>query len=309
MNTSCLEHCLTEDQRGQFERLGYLTIPSAVPTDRLRRIDQLCDQMLAEKRAAGLDEHTAFSQGDVVGADQAVVEMIDCATTFPKVWGILGWNIYLYHSHLDVTPPANPQRDPYEPTVAWHQDSLRVNDEIESSPRPRLSLKIGYFVSDVSEPDRGNTLIVPGSHLHDEIDVPPDGRSNPPGAEPVCVPAGSALIIDRRVWHSRSVNHSAITRKVLWMGYSYRWLRPKDEMTVEHLYPQLTPIQRQILGDRESNNGYYAPTDDDVPLLDWLRAQNAEDTARSSSRHRQSYRPDIANLIVSTPQGAAGREA
>ena len=66
------------------------------------------------------------------------------------MWGILGWNIYLYHSHLDVTPLENARHQEW--SVAWHQDSMRVNDEIESNPRPRLSLKIGYYLTDVSQP-------------------------------------------------------------------------------------------------------------------------------------------------------------
>ena len=109
-----------------------------------------------------------------------------------------------------------------------------------------MSLKIGFYLTDVAQPDRGNTLIVPGSHLLDEIDCLPDGVSNPQGAEPVCVKPGTALIIDRRIWHSRSPNLCNQTRKVVWYGYGYRWLRPKDQMTVSHLYPQLDPIRRQF---------------------------------------------------------------
>ena len=305
MDSACLDHRLTEGERRQFDDQGYLVVRDAVSSDRSKRISEVCDRLLESRRKAGLGPHKAFSHGDIVGYDPVFVEMIDCPATFPKVWGILGWNIYLYHSHLDVTPTADPTHCPDEPNVAWHQDSLRVNDEIESSPRPRLSLKIGYFISDVSEPGRGNTLIVPGSHLQDEIDVPADGRSNPPGAEPLCVPPGSAVLIDRRLWHSRSINVSDLTRKVLWMGYGYRWLRPKDEMTVAHLYPRLDAIQRQILGDRVSNNGMYAPTEEDVPLRAWLREVCPADAAWSHANQRQSFRPDMPNAISTDESGVS----
>ena len=72
---------------------------------------------------------------------------------------------------------------------------MRVNDEIESDPRPRLSIKLGYDRTDVSEPGRGNTLIVPGSHLQNEIDLEQDGQSIPDEAEPVCVRPGGADIV------------------------------------------------------------------------------------------------------------------
>ena len=43
--------------------------------------------------------------------------------------------------------------------VEWHPDSGRVNIELETDPRPRLSLKVAYFLTDVSEPGRGNFYI------------------------------------------------------------------------------------------------------------------------------------------------------
>jgi ectoine hydroxylase-related dioxygenase (phytanoyl-CoA dioxygenase family) len=52
-------------------------------------------------------------------------------------------------------------------TVAWHQDSMRVNEELEYHPRPRLSLKVGYYLTDTRRADWGNTLLLPGSHQTD----------------------------------------------------------------------------------------------------------------------------------------------
>ena len=67
----------------------------------------------------------------------------------PLVWSILGWNVHIYHSHLDVHPPlAAPKPDWWH----WHQDGGRQNRELETDPRPRLSVKLAYWLSDVSEP-------------------------------------------------------------------------------------------------------------------------------------------------------------
>jgi ectoine hydroxylase len=38
----------------------------------------------------------------------------------------------------------------------WHQDGGRQNREIETTPRSRLSVKLAYWLSDVSEPGSGN---------------------------------------------------------------------------------------------------------------------------------------------------------
>lgn len=100
---------------------------------------------------------------------------------------------------------------------------------------------------------------------------PESGIGQLEGAIPVCVKPGTAVFFDRRLWHAASPNWSDITRKVLFYGYGYRWIRTKDDMTVQDLYPKCDPIQRQLLGDGINCNGYYTPTDEEVPLKIWLK--------------------------------------
>lgn len=283
MDPQCVANRLTDEQREQFQTQGYLIVPRALDEATCAKLIDVLDRVDARERSPE-QQGKLLSVPNIVQEDEALVDLIDCPATFPKVWGILGWNIYLYHSHLDVTPTENVTAQQW--SVAWHQDSMRVNDELESVPRPRLSLKVGYYLTDVSESDRGNTLVVPGSHLANEIECPQDGYSSPEGAIPVCAPAGSAVLLDRRTWHSRSANRSHIARKVIWYGYSYRWLRPKDAMTVEHLYSQLDPIRRQLLGDGQSANGVYDPTAEDVPLRGWL--EKHDPAAAGPSPHGQA---------------------
>ncbi len=288
MNPECIVNCLTPDEREAFNSTGYLIVKNAIDEATLGRLLEAVERVDARERTEENGDKL-LSVTNIIHEDTAFVDLIDWPTVFPKVWGILGWNIYSYHSHLDVTSPADPSTMTWQ--VAWHQDSMRVNDEIECSPRPRLSLKVGFYLTDVSQPERGNTLVVPGSHLLDEIDLPQDGVSNPAGAEPLCLEPGTAVLLDRRVWHSRSPNFSDLTRKVIWYGYSYRWLRAKDAMTVAHLYPDLDPIRRQILGDGLSANGVYDPLDGDVPLRDWLRTHCPGDADWSHHGRSQSRPP------------------
>lgn len=288
MNPDCLQHALTADERQAFDSDGYIVVKDALQTDEVAHLTDVVDRIDQRDRAVG-QEDKLLSVTNVLHEDEAFLNLVDCPTTFPRVWSILGWNIYVYHSHMDVTPPAN--LDTATWSVAWHQDSMRVNDEIETHPRPRLSLKVGFFLSDCSEPGRGNTLVVPGSHTQDEIELPQDGQSNPDGAEPVLLTPGSAIIIDRRVWHSRSMNTSDITRKVIWLGYSYRWLKPKDEMTVGHLLADADPVRRQLLGGGQSANGVYDPSDDDVPLRTWLQEHSPEDGAWTKHARPQARPP------------------
>ena len=66
-------------------------------------------------------------------------------------------------------------------------------------------------------------------------------------------------------------NRPNVTRKGLFYGYGFRWIRPKDDMTIpQSLLDRSDPVRRQLLGDGTCGNGYYSPTDEDVPLKVWL---------------------------------------
>ena len=102
---------------------------------------------------------------------------------------------------------------------------------------------------------------MPGSHQSIELKMPQDNVSDPESALAVRVPPGTAVFVDRRLWHSASPNYSNITRKVLFYGYSYRWLRPRDDMTIGHLIDQCDPIRQQLLGTSTGGMGYTSPQD------------------------------------------------
>ena len=153
--------------------------------------------------------------------------------------------------------------------LGFHQGSGRVNRNTEVSPGPRISLKIGYFLSDVPEEVRGNFYVVPGGHLEGNLQKYED--KNPDGCIPVCVNRGDAIFFDRRLWHTRSYNHSSIVHKVLFYGYGYRWIRTKNDTTIRpDFFLACDPMRRHLLGDGTNCNGYFTPKDEDVPLKVWL---------------------------------------
>ncbi len=272
MDISCLQYRLTEEERKTFDEKGMLIIENALSPGQVSELTQAVDRLHERELSKGFDPGNTLFYPNFIPEDPLFLELVDYGKIVPKVWGLLGWNIYLYHAHLIVTPPLGREKD--DKTFGWHQDSGRVNLEIESHPRPRLSLKVAYFLSDVSEPGRGNFWVIPGSHLNDTLDRPPNGIGQPEGAVPVCVKPGTAVLFDRRLWHAASPNWSDITRKVLFYGYGYRWLRTKDDMTVQQLWEHSDPIRRQLLGYGTNCNGFYSPTDADVPLKVWLQEHN-----------------------------------
>jgi ectoine hydroxylase len=274
VNTSCLNYSLTEDERRTFNETGYLILENALSPEQVAELTAKTDLINERKIGEGHDPRTAMFYPNFIPDDDAFLDLVDYEKVLPKVWGLLGWNIYLYHAHMIVTPPL--KQDKNDNTFGWHQDSGRVNFEMESHPRPRLSLKVAYFLSDTSEADRGNFWIVPGSHLNDKLELPTNRQGQPEGAIPICVKPGTAVFFDRRLWHAGTPNWSDMTRKVLFYGYGYRWIRTKDDMTVQHLWEKSDPIRRQLLGASVNCNGHYTPTDADVPLRVWLRENQPE---------------------------------
>lgn len=275
MNPGCLKHKLTAQERQTFNDTGYLIVEDALSPEQVSALTAATDRIHKRRLGEGHDPGEALFYPDFIPENDLFLDLVDYERIFPKVWGILGWNIYLYHGHLIVTPPTGKSID--DKTLGWHQDSGRVNVEIESHPRPRLSFKVAYFLSDCSEPGRGNFWIIPGSHLHDTIDIPQAGSGQPAGAIPVQVKPGAAVFFDRRLWHAASPNWSTVTRKVLFYGYGYRWIRTKDNMTVQELWERSDPIRRQLLGDGLNCNGHFTPKDGDVPLRTWLKEHSPEE--------------------------------
>ena len=271
MDPSCLEHRLTKDEHRRFERDGYIVIEEALSSEYLADLTIAVDEVEAEhRRQHSVDPGATINPFDFVGRSELFWNLVDWPRTFPKVWGILGWHIQLYHSHIMIVPPASMEAEPKR--MNWHQDSSRLNWDLETDPRPRVSVKVGYFLTDTTAPETGNVFVIPGSHLRNVLELPDDGLSEPPGAVPLTVGAGSAIIFARRVWHASGRNLSSLTRRVLYYGYSYRWLKPRDDMTVDHLLADADPIRRQLLGAAPTGNyGFTSPQDEDVPLRDWIR--------------------------------------
>lgn len=277
MDPTCLNYCLTEEERRTFEEKGFFIVEDVLPPQLVKDAEAVVDRIDARHRAENnVGPHDRVNLLDFIGKDEVFLELLDWPKTFSKVWGILGWNIQLYHTHLAVTPPGPPGETPARKRLGWHQDSGRLNMDLETNPRPRVSLKVAFFLTDTRELGRANFYVIPGSHLQNKVAFPADGVSDPAEATPVRVPAGSAVFFDRRIWHAPSSNTSSVTRKALFYGYSYRWLRPRDNMTVSHYMDRCDPIRRQLLGASTGGFGYTSPSDADVPLKAWIKEHLGE---------------------------------
>ena len=281
MNVDCLQHLLTEDERRKFDSDGYFVVKHALAPDAVATIIETIDSLYGGGSFDASGDPSIANRVDHVGfmhMSPEFVDLIDHPRTFPKVWGILGWNIYSYSNHLVITPPVAGRYDPDGPTFRFHQDSGRVTLDMPELDVPaRLSLKVGFFLSDASEPGSGNIWVVPSSHLARSIEVPAAGVGQPEGALPVRANAGDAILFDRRIWHAATPNYVQSVRRFLVYGYGYRWIRIKGDFDIpEAMLRDADPVRRQLLGYSQSEGHRYGPAAEDVPLREWLREHQPE---------------------------------
>jgi ectoine hydroxylase-related dioxygenase (phytanoyl-CoA dioxygenase family) len=235
-----------------FERDGYVVVEGALARPTVARLTEAVDRVWAEERPDGRALHLL----GFVGRDPAFIDLVHHPKTFPLVHGVLGWNIYVYHCHLDVHPPLH---EP--PRWRWHQDGGRRTSSL--SRRGPACRSRSRTSSPTSRRRRRALRVIPGSHRRETLakDCEPDEST------PLMVGAGSAVVFDRRLWHARGDNVSERTRKALFYGYTYRWIRPRDDLGLgAQDLAGLDPVRRQLLGAGTSAIGYWIPTEEDVPL-------------------------------------------
>ena len=112
-----MEHVLSTAERERFEADGFLLLGNVLDADPLERVRAAAAHEDARFRAgAGITAHHVLNLHDLVGRDPLWLELLDWPTTFPKVWGVLGWSSDA-NSYFDPTDEDAPLR-------AWIRDHL-----------------------------------------------------------------------------------------------------------------------------------------------------------------------------------------
>lgn len=270
MDLSSLSHCITQEEVAAFRERGFLILKEALAAPSVTRLLDGIERFGASVPPNKTSSY--YNYADVLGLDEAFLEAIDHPTVFPKIWGLLGFNIQINHSHINVDVPA-----PDEAAFAWHRDGAIATWDL-APPIPLFGVKVGFLLTDLDSEGCGNTFLIPGSHRTLDRPLPQHG-TRPHDAEAVVGPPGTVLIMDPRILHCRGPNRSARTRKILFLQYGFRWLRPLDAMRVDGLRERVTdPIRRQLLGFDTTENaarrlGTWYPRDADVPLRAFLLEQ------------------------------------
>ncbi len=264
---------LSLDQRTRFDADGYLIIRSALSAAQQRELVTASDRLIASDRQLDRQSDGGNYDGfrNVVGCDAAFTQLLTHTATVPLVAQLLSPNLQLHTSHLIYKHPEPAGTDPQKLSPGWHRDINTVPQDLGWQGNQRLEIKVAYYLSDARPPASGVTMVARGSNLWTQ---PPqfDADGNPPGMVLPDLAPGDALLFENRTYHAARVNTSAVTRKCVMFGYSYRWLRPDDWLEqAPELLERLDDLGRELLSPTRHRDaqGRFSPGADRHALRDW----------------------------------------
>jgi ectoine hydroxylase-related dioxygenase (phytanoyl-CoA dioxygenase family) len=263
---------LTAAQKDFFEEQGYLVIPNALSSREIERFTALVDKIDCKARQERELTPDAFVEvRNAIAHEHALLELLDWPAAFPLVAELMGPSLQLNTSHVMIRPPQPSGTAASFKAIDWHRDGCEEVYPVHGT-FPWIYTKIGYFLTDLSRPDMGNLRVIPGSHKRAERPAKSSDGADPQGAIQVLTKPGDAVIFQQRLWHAVGPNFSNTVRKNIYMGYCYRWVKPLDYVTQSpELIAKGTPIQKQLLGDCQSEMTFWKPKEEEVPLRAWVK--------------------------------------
>jgi ectoine hydroxylase-related dioxygenase (phytanoyl-CoA dioxygenase family) len=264
------------ERMAQMDRDGWLLLRNVLSPDRVAAINAAVDEVIAQEPGA-----VAYNIFRAVERHPLIADLMEEPSPLALVVNHLGYNLQLHSSVLSVRRPVSGgggvnfegkgrSGGGRHVSLNWHRDG-----PAPQFPRVETySAKVCFILSDMSEPGRGNTKVIPGSHLRPDFrpDLG-DPRRNVEGEIEVCGAPGDAFLFTQNIWHAAAPNESGVERRLIFIGYSAFWARPVDrDGPMPSLLPGATPIRRQLVGDiGESPTSRYVPTDELMPLSRYWR--------------------------------------
>jgi ectoine hydroxylase len=280
---------LTTRQRRQFDEDGFLIRHGVLSRHEIAGLNRVADRL--HKRYGG-DAHTGrLELRNSVALHGALLRMADHPVLLPSVVELLGPDIKIRTSELDIRPPlaaprggADIGRDRWGEPEQWHIDGPIYGYPDVDGRLAMMEVRVGYYLTDLRSPNSGCLCVVRGSHRFDyRLLADPAFRVPPSAIVRVEVPQGSAILFRTGVWHCATPNLSDRTRKVLYYAYTYRWVQSSDYVSqTAALIRRCTRIQRQLLGGvvtpsrnplgdapGRPSSFYWFTRPTDIPLLAW----------------------------------------
>jgi ectoine hydroxylase-related dioxygenase (phytanoyl-CoA dioxygenase family) len=262
----------------QFDDEGYLIVREVLDPETVDRLIEVSDRLIASDRRENRQlSHNSLYDGfrNCIAIDDAFIPLLTQQRILSAVVQLLGAHLQLMTSHLIYKHPDPPGTPDTVRSPGWHRDYANAT-KVLGNGVPRILLKCAYYLTDLSEPNSGATLVVPGSNqLLKPIEIPA-GQTDPAGTLEPSLQPGDCLLFENRIWHAGAANLSGRIRKAVMFGYGYRWVMPMDYRTQSPtLLDKLDPLGQYLVGEPFKKTQEYRPGGGESPLAAWCEAHGA----------------------------------
>ncbi len=282
---------MTDQQRDELNEQGFTVLERVLTQPELERVsaamDEVADQLRQER---GLGPNDSVSRRNGLACHEAILDLLDHPKILPLVVDAVGWNIQNRDSVFDYKLPLPDDADPDILSLGWHFDyEEEFAGTTVDSRMPLLDFKVGWYISDHTEPGHSMILLVPGSYKWTrEQRATWESWLEPEEIFELRVPAGSAMLWQPTLLHSVTPNRSKSVRKAMYISYTPRWIRPSGYYEQNAaLIARSSPIRRQLLGaigdgghpmgkdpiHAPSSQYWFTDDWDSVPLKAWAEEQ------------------------------------
>lgn len=111
-----------------------------------------------------------------------------------------------------------------------------------------VSLRVGIALTDMTAPESGVTVLVPGSHKRlEQIRLAKD-QIDPHDAISPLLEAGDALLFSASCYHTPDINRTPQTAKFLLVTFTYRMMTTVAHNPPPEIMETMSPIETQLFG-------------------------------------------------------------
>ena len=264
---------LPETDIQHFDDKGYLIVRNALDQDTVAQLIEAGDRLVgSDLRTNRQTTANGLYDGfrNAISLDPAFAGLIDHERILPTVVQLLGANLHVMTSHLIVKKPDLEDAPLTTRQPGWHRDYAQAMHDMGNVAIPRLLVKCAYYLTDLTEKNRGATMVTPGSHLLTGKPEIPDGQVDPVGAVEPSIAPGDCLIFENRTFHAGAAHRGPDPRKAIMVGYGYRWVVPMDYVKQDQSFiDTLSPLQRYLVGESFEHVEEFEVSGGRNPIAEW----------------------------------------